>query len=891
MTRVSANLRFLSDVSSISGGNIAAFSRAQLQNDASSYGLSEELSHWQSLSAMTLGSLSYRLSGLVLRSVMPGLSRYLAPAFALGSEVATYELSQRSLLSLSDSTSHSNLFSWSGTGGIEEGLRVSYVNFAFLKIGGHFHSRNLFLQHLTQASAMVAGHAATAGLGWVEEEKGSLFERLVHAEAMNLQMGIAMTLLHGFLPQVRSIENDVNRRIHALPTAENFQFRNNVENLAMRSARRTRQPVPPGVLPMPAIIQGYFSELESLDVQVRLGGLRALGMLKPEARINGRILMCLGDPEAQVRLEAIKIMDRNDPVQLLEVLRQLQGKPDPDSGVRFLIETVICRKVVHSSPLVPFDHTAQAKAERDLLQLMRPNMGLLIAMGGTWGAVFDAAFARRTGSDGFLRREITDGTLRKKLPARRAPDQIIPADLGLSSYRGRYTVEAWRRHARQALSDDRRREVTRCREQVEKNLRGKLHKDNLWLQGLMETALIEERYGTLEAIRQRTVTDRIVEALRCIEVEQRSTFYEVILEQILDHSQTQEQVGALVEQYFVFCKTLGQRNFKASLSASFDRRVLYEVGRELPEGSRWYFNEQVEFVIDEVFAGIYEEFLLRGISAEEAVLEMETLLREGRLHRAVIHRWENCRSSAVSPFESVDERHPVEQFDAACKHLLEKKDLPSPREDREACVVLARISAVHPDLFRSEHLAVLLKIFEERRLFEINEIFRNILDATYFPDTDPVIGLQILNAHLAYEIGDIETFPVEFKGGDCLDPSLEARERVIDLARRYKEFFYIRHLTINSTAWLQSGSQHVLDGWRRELLSVFGMRDDAGVIAEMNAQVIARHHVNTHPLTQDSESRSRLLEGEEVPLPLIRTPQAIPLVGPPRTSSKPGPNH
>lgn len=187
-------------------------SSAQLHLDAGVQATSEEISHWQSLTAMSLGGLSYRLSNLALRQVLPGLGRYLAPIFSLGAEVTTYELSQRSLLTLSNHSSNPNLLRWSGTGGIWEGLRDSYVNFGFLKLGGMFHSQNLFFQHLTQDLFMVAGHEATAQLGWVEHDNKSFAEKLFNAERTNLQLGAAMGVLHRVLPSLRVFERNIERQ-------------------------------------------------------------------------------------------------------------------------------------------------------------------------------------------------------------------------------------------------------------------------------------------------------------------------------------------------------------------------------------------------------------------------------------------------------------------------------------------------------------------------------------------------------------------------------------------------------------------------------------------------------------------------------------------------------
>lgn len=193
-------------------------SGAQLQLDAGVQAASEEISHWQSLTAMSLGGLSYRLSGLLFRQTIPFLGKIISPFLALGSEVATYELSQRGLLLLSDTSKSSNLFHWSGAGGIWEGLRDSYVNFGFLKLGGIFHSQNLFLRHLTQDFFMVAGHEATAQLGWVEHDQKSFIEKLFNAERTNLQLGAAMAVLHRMLPSLSVFERNVQRQTQTIPT-------------------------------------------------------------------------------------------------------------------------------------------------------------------------------------------------------------------------------------------------------------------------------------------------------------------------------------------------------------------------------------------------------------------------------------------------------------------------------------------------------------------------------------------------------------------------------------------------------------------------------------------------------------------------------------------------
>lgn len=217
MTRVISSHPFFSQRSF--SQQESTFSRGQLQHESLAQGFSDELGHWQSLVAMSLGGLTYRLGNAALlssslRFSTPGsfiLRNFIAPTLSLGAEVAIYESSERTLLALSGDRQNPNLFRWSDTGGIWEGLRNSYINFGFLKLGGHFHTQNIFLQHLTQDILMTAGHEATAQLGWVPHENGSLLERLVHAEVKNIQLGSAMSLLHGLLPSLRSVERNVSR--------------------------------------------------------------------------------------------------------------------------------------------------------------------------------------------------------------------------------------------------------------------------------------------------------------------------------------------------------------------------------------------------------------------------------------------------------------------------------------------------------------------------------------------------------------------------------------------------------------------------------------------------------------------------------------------------------
>src|SRR4030095_4951176 len=163
----------------------------------------DQATDWKSLAAMTVGGVSYRLgrSG-AMSSLRATPLRALSIRAVRTAEVSAVELTNRGLTSVSVGVDDSaplqtNLWRWSGQGGLQQGLLQSLVTFGTLKGFGRLtQGQSLILQHLAQDTGMVAGHHASALLGITPAPEGSLAEQFLHAEATNLQIGAGMALGH-----------------------------------------------------------------------------------------------------------------------------------------------------------------------------------------------------------------------------------------------------------------------------------------------------------------------------------------------------------------------------------------------------------------------------------------------------------------------------------------------------------------------------------------------------------------------------------------------------------------------------------------------------------------------------------------------------------------------
>lgn len=224
----------LSGSSFLSSDADSSGNQAQFTLDAAWQGASQEMTNWQSLTAMVAGGLVYRavktatLAAFSQSAFSNPLFRFLpkalAPALGLGAEVVAFETVNRGITYARTGLSQNeNLLSWSGSGGIWEGLRDSVVTFGILKAGACFNARNILFQHLTQDFAMVLGHEATAHLGWTPEQQGSFLEKLLHAEATNLSIGVGMfmaNLLTGH--RIQKIEHLLEHQMHTLAAASQY---------------------------------------------------------------------------------------------------------------------------------------------------------------------------------------------------------------------------------------------------------------------------------------------------------------------------------------------------------------------------------------------------------------------------------------------------------------------------------------------------------------------------------------------------------------------------------------------------------------------------------------------------------------------------------------------
>src|SRR4030095_8208402 len=180
-----------------------ALSLIQNQVDRLVGGFVDQATDWRSLGAMTVGGVSYRLGRIGAMSSMRAMPlRALSIGVGLAAEVSAFELTNRGLTSVSVGVDDSaplqtNLWRWSGQGGLQQGLLQSFVTFGTLKgFGKLTQGQSLILQHLAQDTGMVAGHHASALLGITPAPEGSLAEQFLHAEATNLQIGAGMALGH-----------------------------------------------------------------------------------------------------------------------------------------------------------------------------------------------------------------------------------------------------------------------------------------------------------------------------------------------------------------------------------------------------------------------------------------------------------------------------------------------------------------------------------------------------------------------------------------------------------------------------------------------------------------------------------------------------------------------
>jgi len=180
---------------------------------------------------MAAGGVAYRTGRVGAMGFGSGnLIRIASVGIGLTAEVSAFELTNRGLTSvgarsprpqfISQGTGgdtpplhpeNPNLWRWFGPGGLAQGFLHSFIAFGTLRGAGSLaRGENIFVQHLLQDTAMVAGHQATGIFGIAPRPAGSLAEQFLHAEATNLQIGAGMALAHGFAPGIYGLERGLD---------------------------------------------------------------------------------------------------------------------------------------------------------------------------------------------------------------------------------------------------------------------------------------------------------------------------------------------------------------------------------------------------------------------------------------------------------------------------------------------------------------------------------------------------------------------------------------------------------------------------------------------------------------------------------------------------------
>jgi hypothetical protein len=181
----------------------STLSPTQIQVDQLIGDFSRQASDWKTLSAMLAGGLAYQWArvGAMSSSVRAGfepLRKTLSIGLGLGTEVTAFEMTNRSLASLTgESSLNRNLWRWEGQDGIRHGLVNSLITFGSLKGAGRLaQGENIIVQHMLQDTGMVLAHNISGHWGLTPRPTGTLSEQFFHAEATNLQLGAGMALGH-----------------------------------------------------------------------------------------------------------------------------------------------------------------------------------------------------------------------------------------------------------------------------------------------------------------------------------------------------------------------------------------------------------------------------------------------------------------------------------------------------------------------------------------------------------------------------------------------------------------------------------------------------------------------------------------------------------------------
>src|SRR5215467_8262071 len=196
----------------------------QSQVDGLVGGFAQQATDWRSLAAMMVGGMTYRLGRV--GAMAAGTGRIASVGIGLGAEVTAFEMTNRSLSSLTgESHSNPNLWRWEGQGGIRQGLLSSLVTFGTLKTAGRLaQGENVVVQHLLQDTGMVLGHQVSGAFRITDRPQGTLAEQFLHAEATNLQLSAGMALAHGFAPGIQGLERGLDLSLRAIDGESNLVF-------------------------------------------------------------------------------------------------------------------------------------------------------------------------------------------------------------------------------------------------------------------------------------------------------------------------------------------------------------------------------------------------------------------------------------------------------------------------------------------------------------------------------------------------------------------------------------------------------------------------------------------------------------------------------------------
>jgi PAS domain S-box-containing protein len=178
--------------------DIGRLTSLQSQVDGLVGSFAQQAADWRSLASMMMGGMAYRMGRVGVMSTGVRSSQILSVGIGLGAEVTAFEMTNRSLTSLTGGSSlNPNLWRWEGQGGIRQGLLSSLVTFGSLKGAGRLaQGENVVVQHLLQDTGMVLGHQISGAFEITPRPRGSLIEQFLHAEATNLQLGAGMALGH-----------------------------------------------------------------------------------------------------------------------------------------------------------------------------------------------------------------------------------------------------------------------------------------------------------------------------------------------------------------------------------------------------------------------------------------------------------------------------------------------------------------------------------------------------------------------------------------------------------------------------------------------------------------------------------------------------------------------